>query len=59
MPADSSKNIKNLLTKVIQLVIFLSRFWETRCITALSLVHLKNNIITMLTAFDFTGDVFE
>jgi len=23
------------------------------------MVYLKNNIITMLTAFDFTGDVFE
>jgi len=28
-------------------------------ISALALVHLKNNIIPMLTAFDFTGDVFE
>jgi len=60
MPKDfCNKNIKILLTKVIQLVIFFGRFNESHCIPALSLVFLKNNIITMLTAFDFSSDVFE
>jgi len=60
MPTESCSNdIKKLLTKAIQLVIFFGRFRETRCITALSLVYLKNNIITMLTSFEFTDDVFE
>jgi len=61
MSTDPDKSFKKLLNKAIQLIIIFGRFNETRCITALSLVYLLKIIyvITLLTAFDFTFDVFE